>query len=564
MDVHPVTTVIPTPTVGAAVSPSSTVCPGTVVSLSGTGAASYTWSGGVTNGISFIPVSTTTYTVTGTAVNGCTSTSTAIVTVSTPLSATGSISGPLSLCDGASATFSISPVTGATQYSWTIPVGTTLVSGQNTPSINIIYGSTSGSITVTPGNSCGTGTQASVAVTVNPNLAPIVGYTALPSEAVCAGTAVTLSGTGAQTYTWSGGITNAVSFVPDSTRNYIVTGTGSNGCTNSSNVTITVNPIPAVGITVLPSTTLCEGDSVNLSGTGAFTYTWTGGITDGASFVPLSDDTFIVTGTANGCTNSDTVSITVKPGPIVGYLISPFSTVCENTPVTLSGTGASFYSWSGGITDGISFQPTVTTTYTVTGTDTTGCSSTNSVNVVVNSLPTIISQPANQTVAAGTTVLFIVSSSAPGAMYQWQVDSISGFVDLLNAGQYSGVTNDTLSISNANMSQNNYHFRCVVTDGNCSDTSAAALLLIQVGLADVYRNISYYVYPNPSYDLITIQASVVVANTSFSLLDAAGKQILSGELTGPNTTLDIRHLAAGFYFLKVGDFAKAPIGIIKQ
>ena len=557
-------TVTPTPTVGSTVSPSSTVCPGTVVSLSGSGASSYTWSGGVTNGISFIPVSTTTYTVTGTAVNGCTSTSTAVVTVSTPLAATGSITGPSALCDGASATYSINAVSGATQYTWTIPVGTTIVSGQNTPSINILYGSTSGSITVTPGNSCGTGTQATVAVTVNSNLAPVVGYTAVPATAVCAGTSVTLSGTGAQTYTWSGGVSNTVSFVPDSTGSYTVTGTGANGCTNSSNVTLTINPIPAVGITVLPSTTLCEGDSVNLSGTGAITYTWTGGVADGVTFVPVTDDTFIVSGEASGCTNSDTVSITVKPRPIVGYLVSPFSTICENTPITLSGTGASFYSWSGGITDGISFQPTITTTYTVTGTDTSGCSNSNSVNVVVNLYPTITLQPTNQTATAGTTALFIVSTSAPGATFQWQVDSVSGFVDLSNIGQYSGVVDDTLTISNANMSQNNYHFRCVITDGNCSDTSASALLLIQVGLADVYRNSSYLVYPNPAYDLITIKASVVVANTTYKLLDAAGKNILTGVLSSPTTTLDISKLAAGFYFLQVGELAKAPIAIIKQ
>ncbi len=557
-------TVNQTPTVGSTISPSSTVCPGTVVSLSGTGAASYTWSGGVTNGISFIPVSTTTYSVTGTAVNGCTSTSTAIVTVSTPLSATGSITGPSSLCDGASATYSISPVTGATQYSWTIPGGTTLVSGQNTPSITIIYGSASGNITVTPGNSCGTGTQASTTVTVNPNLAPVVGYTATPNTSVCAGAAVTLSGTGAQTYTWSGGISNTVSFVPDSTRSYTVTGTGANGCTNSSNVTITVNPIPTVGITVLPSTTLCEGDSLNLSGTGAFTYTWTGGVIDGTSFVPISDNTYIVTGEAGGCTNSDTVSITLKLRPIVGYLVSPFSTVCPNTPITLSGTGASFYTWSGGIMDGVSFQPTTNNTYTVTGTDTSGCSNTNFVNVVVYPLPVITLQPINQTATAGTTVTFMTTSSAPGATYQWQVDSVSGFVDLANTGPYSGVNSNTLSISNVNMSQNNYHFRCVITDGNCSDTTSSALLLIQVGLVDVSSNISYYVYPNPAYDLINIQTNAFVANTTYKLLDAAGKYVLIGTLNSGTTTIDIRKLAAGFYFLQVGEAAKAPIAIIKQ
>ena len=64
-------------------------------------------------------------------------------------------------------------------------------------------------------------------------------------QTICAGTAITLYGAGANTYTWSNGVTNNQSFVPTSTTTYTVTGTNTtNGCQATDIITITVNPIP--------------------------------------------------------------------------------------------------------------------------------------------------------------------------------------------------------------------------------------------------------------------------------------------------------------------------------
>ncbi len=74
-------TISPIPVVSAG--PDQTVCSGTFVTLNGSGASSYSWDNGVTNGVPFTPSATATYTVTGTDMNGCSNTDQVIVTVET-------------------------------------------------------------------------------------------------------------------------------------------------------------------------------------------------------------------------------------------------------------------------------------------------------------------------------------------------------------------------------------------------------------------------------------------------------------------------------------------------
>lgn len=66
----------PLPNVIATASPNDTVCGGSSLTLTGTGASAYIWDQGVTNNTSFIPSTTNTYIVTGTDVNGCKNTDT--------------------------------------------------------------------------------------------------------------------------------------------------------------------------------------------------------------------------------------------------------------------------------------------------------------------------------------------------------------------------------------------------------------------------------------------------------------------------------------------------------
>ena len=230
---------------------------------------------------------------------------------------------------------------------------------------------------------------------------------------------MTLSGSGAVSYTWDNGVTDGVAFTPAlGTTTYTVTGTDANNCVNTDQVDVTVNPLPTVDAG--SDQTVCDGTQVTLSGSGAVSYTWDNGVTDGLAFTPaLGTTTYTVTGTdANNCVNTDQVDVTVNPLPTVDA--GSDQTVCDGTQVTLSGSGAVSYTWDNGVTDGLAFTPALgTTTYTVTGTDANNCSNTDQVDVTVNPLPAVDAGADQSVCDDGTQVTLSGSGGGKLHMGQW-------------------------------------------------------------------------------------------------------------------------------------------------
>ena len=161
-----------------------------------------------------------------------------------------------------------------------------------------------------------------------------------------------------------------------------------NGCSSLTRtlVTVTVHALPNVNGG--NNAALCIGQSTSLTATGATTYTWNNGISNGVVFAPNATNSYIVTGVdGNGCVNQDTVTIIVNPLPIVSAGAN--QTVCLNTPVVLSGSGASTYVWNNSVTNNTPFTPTTTNNYIVTGTDVNGCVNTDTATVTVLPLPNV-------------------------------------------------------------------------------------------------------------------------------------------------------------------------------
>jgi len=389
-------TVNPLPTVSAGNNQS--VCAGSPVTLSGSGASTYSWNNGVQNGVPFTPNATQTYTVTGTDANGCSNTAQVTVTVNPSPNISGG--NNQSICIGSPVTLSGS---GATNYTWNNGVvnGTTF-----TPLATQTY-------TVTGTNANGCSNTAQVTVTVN----PLPTVSAGSNQSVCVGTPVTLIGSGANTYSWTNGVANATPFIPMGTQIYTVTGTNANGCSNTAQVTVTVNPSP--NVSAGSNQSVCAGSPVTLSGSGASSYTWSNGISNGVPFVPVATQTYTVTGTANGCSNTAQVTVTVNPSPNVSA--GSNQSVCAGSPVTLSGSGASSYTWSNGISDGVAFVPVATQLYTVTGTA-NGCSNTAQVTVTVNPSPNV-SAGTDQSICVGEQVIL---SASGGNTYNWNNNVVNG------------------------------------------------------------------------------------------------------------------------------------------
>ncbi|MBI3136522.1 MAG: gliding motility-associated C-terminal domain-containing protein [Bacteroidetes bacterium] len=503
--------VLVSPTVTAG-SSATTVCSGDLVTLNGTGAFSYTWDNGVTDGVAFAPpVGTTTYTVTGTATNGCQNTSS--VNITAQALPTVSFAAVPSFCtDGtaytlvegtpAGGTYSGTGISGgifdpvsagagshAATYTYTDVNSCTAAAGQtitvnNLPTVSFTPPAAiclnAAPVTLTGGTPAG-GTYSGTGVSAglfDPAVAGLgthsITYTytdgvttctnaasqnilvyAAPSvtasstaNPVCVGTSVTLTGGGAITYTWDNGVTDGIAFIPPvGSTVYTVTGTDVNGCTNTNQVTLVVNSLPAVNGG--PDQTLCEGVSTTLSGTGAITYSWNNGITDGTAFIPPTGITnYMVTGTdGNGCENADTVVLTVNLLPVLTTSSDQF--FCAGDTVLLTAGGATSFDWNTGAGSGTSFSisPTLSTNVQVAGT-TNGCTTVNTIILTLDD-PAQISAGNDAAVCIGF-VTYLQASG--GVSYLWNGPGVTNETD-----PNYGFIADTTS----------YYFVAVTTANGC-------------------------------------------------------------------------------------------------
>jgi Secretion system C-terminal sorting domain len=229
----------------------SAVCAGDTVTLMSSGAATYVWtpSADIVNPnadtTAAIPSASTTFTVSGTDANGCMSTGTISVNVNAlpvlSLTSSGSI------CEGNAATLYAS---GAASYVW-MPVNVTADSISVSPLSTTTY-----YVSATDSNGCGD----SDSITLVVYTAPVV--TAAGPSAICAGSNVTITASGANTYVWTPNntTTNPLVDAPTATTTYTVIGTSSDGCNDTTTHTVIVNPIPNVLFSI-PATNVCIDDA---------------------------------------------------------------------------------------------------------------------------------------------------------------------------------------------------------------------------------------------------------------------------------------------------------------
>ncbi len=267
-----------------------------------------------------------------------------------------SITGTTNVCQGSASNFSISAVSGATSYTWSVPSGSVINSGQGTTAVNVTFGTSSGNISVTADNACGSSAATNLAVTIN--ALPAITATA-GSPTICDGNSSILTGSGATTYSWMPGSLSGttVTVSPTATTTYTVTGVDVNGCSNTNSVTVAVNSLPVV-VANTTASAICSGDAVTLSGSGASTYSWSPSIMDNVAFNPSATTTYTVTGTdSNGCQETDEITVIVNALPTVAVNF-PMDTVCLNGGmVMLAGESPAGGTWSGTGVTGNMFDP---------------------------------------------------------------------------------------------------------------------------------------------------------------------------------------------------------------
>jgi|GEM_PF-633467 len=357
------------PAVTAAATNSS-ICIGDSTTISATGASTYIWQpGNMTNANEVVsPSSNTSYSVTGTDVNGCSNTDTVAVVVNALPVVTASATAP-AICAGDSVMLMAS---GAASYTWTPAVDVVNPNADTTaatPSANTTF-----TVNGTDANGC----SSSGTVTVNVNALPVLALTS--TGPICSGNSASLYASGASSYNWMPvNITaDSISVSPSDTTTYYVVATDSNGCVDSDSIVLAVSQAPAV--TIAGQDSICAGAGVNLTASGANTYLWNPTNSTSNSIVdsPTATTTYTVVGTLNGCTDTATHIVVVNPIPNVLFNI-PATSVCVDdasfqlvsfvTPATGTFSGP-------GVSNGI-FSPASagngTHTITYTYTDPNGC-----------------------------------------------------------------------------------------------------------------------------------------------------------------------------------------------
>ncbi len=313
-----------------------------------------------------------------------------------------------SVCYSTQATFTAS---GASTYTW--------VNGPASATYSV-YPVSAAVYTVEGTSAAGCTASTSVSLGVDP--LPVISIS--PSSAtVCAFEPVTLTASGASTYIWNGASPGAVfNDAPAVSAVYSVTGTNSQGCVASETVAVTTNSLPVIAVSPT-SAVVCALSPVSFTATGAGTYTWNNTFTgDIFTDSPSGNATYTVEGTsADGCSATETVAVQTNSLPVVTIIASE-DTVCAMAPVTFTAFGADTYLWDNqAITDTVTYFPATNNSYTVTGTNSAGCSAQAVIAVTTNSLPALTVSPLSQSVCAFSPVTF---TAAGAVLYNW--NGVSG------------------------------------------------------------------------------------------------------------------------------------------
>ncbi|MCX6268433.1 MAG: right-handed parallel beta-helix repeat-containing protein [Bacteroidetes bacterium] len=512
----------------------------------------------------------------------------------------GSITGNASPCQGSVWVYSVSNVPGV-YYTWTVPPGSTINSPQGSSSITVVFGATSGNITVTGSNTCGTGTPGSLPVTVSvfPAQPSITG-----NAGPCQGSSQVYSVTNipGMTYTWAvpagatitaGQGTSSLS-VTLGTTGGTISATPSNSCGTgpAATMSVTVNAPPAAHAG--NDQTIGFGASVTLNGSatgGSGSYTWhwepasflvnpdvqnpvTVGLTSSQLF------TLTATDASSGCAGSDQVLITVTGGTLALDVTASPNPSCAGSLVQLmaiagGGTGNYSFLWSSnppGFNSTLQNPdafPALPTTYIAVINDGFATAS-DSVTVMVNPLPVVPNAP----VGPDTVDLRMITSSVYTTNPAPSGDSLIWEITPDNAGLITWLTNAATVLWNPIFL--GYAQIKVKSGNNCGESQWSQEKITFVdnttGISRTQPVMDIDVYPNPTtgdftIDIpgtmttakttdgdftITIQGATATAKTRVTIYGLLGEIIMETSMDKRNSQVfSLAGRPAGIYNIRV-------------
>ncbi|UPL47773.1 T9SS type B sorting domain-containing protein [Hymenobacter sublimis] len=496
-------------------SPNVSICLGGSTTLTASGGQTYTWTGGGQTftgaSITVTPTQTTTYTVQST--DG-TCTYSRQVTVTVTATAVANAGSDLATCSGAPVTLGTAALTGYT-YQWSPATGlSSATAAQPTLTLSNTTGAAQTftyTLRATTANGCFA--TSTVQVVVNPVAVADAG----PSRTTCSGVPVTL-GTAAlagSTYQWSPatGLSSATVAQPvltpsnttgaPQTLSYLVTVTTAAGCTATSTVQVTVNPAAVADAGSDRAVCSAETTTLGTAPVAGTTYAWSpaAGLSSTTAAQPTFNlpntgsapqvHTYTLTATtAQGCTATSTVRVTVNPAAVANA--GPDRAVCSSEPTTLGSTpvAGTTYQWSpaAGLSSSTAAQPVFSLantgtapqeyTFTLTATTANGCTATSTVRVTVNPAVVAAAGPDRALCSGESTTLG--AAAVTGTTYQW-----SPATGLSSATAAQPV----FSLTNTTTTPQLYTFTLTATTANgCVATSTVRVTVNPAAVANAGPN----------------------------------------------------------------------------
>ncbi|MGZ3921813.1 MAG: T9SS type A sorting domain-containing protein [Bacteroidia bacterium] len=297
--------------------------------------------------------------------------------------------------------------------------------------------------------------------------------------------------------------------------------------------------ISTLSLNVSATSSVCPGQSTQITASGANSYTWnTGAFTSSINVTPSVTTTYTVNGAAGNCTASATSTITVLSQPA---LTVNSGSVCTGSSFTINPSGASTYTIQGG---SAVVTPSANSTYSVIGTGTNGCVSQAVTSTVsVNNLPTVSASSSASMICVGQSA----SLTATGASaYVWNTTATSAVIVI----SPTTTTSYTVTGTDANNCSNTFTLSQTVSSCTGIDKNSSELTLSA--------------FPNPT----TGEVIIMTHNNDLKgieLIDITGRTITQFETSNPTVELNMNTLSNGVYLLKCTANQKTSfIKIIKQ
>lgn len=423
-----------------------------------------------------------------------------------------------------------------TGYTWSVPAGAVIVSGQGTPSIVVDWSSAVpglGDVCVYSGNICGESVNYCQAVIVSQVFATAT------AELACVGDNLQLFGGGGSSYQWEGpdGFVSALQdpLILDVTSanagDYSVIATTEGGCRDTATVSVSIYPSVSVSTVSNPSSCGLSEGSIDVTlnaGTAPYSFSWSNGATS-QNLANLSAGNYILTVTDdNGCRNISSTSVSDDNGPELSLTPVMLSCFGDNDGAIdleiLSGVAPYLISWStGATTEDISGLSSGI--YSVLVTDNFGCASSANTEIEEPNLLRLDIFKNDISCFGGNngSIDVLVSGGTPNFTYSWSTVTGSGLTP--GVPNQSGLTAGI--------------YQVVVTDDNgCSD----------------FRFITLEEPTEISLDALVLNVSCFGENNGAINLEVSGGEI-PYEYSWSNgaTTKNIYNLTAGSYTVDITD-----------